>query len=288
MSQIKKALEKAKKERKTWSRVAREQTEEIRGSSQDQFASSKTKPADGSARDVLEVRPPTYSQTRCVQLDHDELIDRKVFSILQKDEVADQYKLLRTMVLNRTRPVGHNTIEITSFKDGDGKSLTCVNLAITLAKESRQNVLLVDMDLRRPSIHSILGIDPEPGLRDHFLNGIPLKDMLIHPGIERLTVLPAGGRMDNSTEIIGSSRMENLIREIKGRYQDRYIIFDAPALSTCSDPLVLSSYVDAIVLVARANHTTTEDITSGMALLKDKNILGIVLNDGDVRRGWTY
>jgi len=270
MSLIKKALERAKKERKTSLKVWQEEAEEVRGSSQ-------------------EIRPPIYSQTRCVQVDHEKLIDRKVFSILEKDEVADQYKLLRTMVLNRTRPVGHNTIEITSFKEGEGKSLTCVNLAITLAKESRQNVLLVDMDLRRPSIHSILGIDPKPGLRDYFLHGIALKDMLIHPGdIERLTVLPAGGRMDNSSEIIGSHGMENLIRELKGRYQDRYIIFDAPALATCSDPLILSSHVDAILLVARANHTTAEDITSGMRLLNDKDILGIVLNDSQVLRRGAY
>ena len=94
--------------------------------------------------------------------------------------------------------------------------------------------------------------------------------------------------MDNSTEIIGSHRMENLIGQLKNRYQDRYIIFDTPALNTCSDPLILSSHVDAILLVARANHTTAEDITSGMALLKDKNILGTVLNDSKIRRGWTY
>ena len=94
--------------------------------------------------------------------------------------------------------------------------------------------------------------------------------------------------MDNSTEIVGSHRMENLIRQLKNRYQDRYIIFDAPALVTCPDPIVLSSHVDAILLVARANHTTTEDISQGMALLKDKNILGTVLNDSKIRRGWTY
>ena len=288
MSQIKKALEKAKKERKIFLGEDQEHAKGIEGPPNDRITSSKTRTAEDAVRDVLEVPPPTYSHTRCVQVDPEKLIDRKVFSILEKDEVGDQYKHLRTMILNRTRPKGHNTIEITSFKDGEGKSLTCVNLAITLAKDSRQNVLLVDMDLRRPSIHSILGIDPKPGLKDYFLNGIALKDILIHPGIECLTVLPAGGHMDNSTEIIGSHGMENLIRELKSRYQDRYIIFDAPALNTCSDPLVLSSYVDAMVLVARANFTTTEDITSVMALLKDKNILGVVLNDSDTHRGWTY
>ena len=283
MSLKKKALEKARKERKLFLRENQEHRQGI-----DSVISSKKKGTAGLAPAVLEVPPPTYSETRSVPVDPETLIDNKVFSILEKDEVADQYKLLRTMVLNRTRPLGHKAIEVTSFKDGEGKSLTSVNLAVSLAKEARQNVLLVDIDLRRPSIHSILGIEPKPGLRDYFVDGVPLKHILVHPGIERLTVLPAGGRMDNSTEIVGSHRMENLIGQLKNRYQDRYIIFDAPALSTCSDPIVLSSYVDAILLVARANRTTTEDITEGMALLKDKNILGTVLNDSEIRRGWTY
>ena len=283
MSLKKKALEKARKERKLFLRENHGHTHGM-GSA----ISSKTKAAGNSAPALLEVPPPRYSDTRCVQIDPEQLIENKVFSILENDEVADQYKLLRTMVLNRTRPVGHNSIEITSFKDGEGKSLTSVNLAVSLVKESRQNVLLVDVDLRRPSIHRILGIESKPGLRDYFVDGVPIKDILIHPGIERLTVLPAGGRMDNSTEILGSHRMENLIWQLKNRYQDRYIIFDAPALNTCSDPIVLSSYVDAILLVARASRTTSEDITTGMALLKDKNILGTVLNDSEIRRGWTY
>lgn len=288
MSQLKKALEKAKKEKKSFVIEGQGHAKGIEPLPKDRGVSSEMKLKEAPGRDAVEVPPPTYSQTRCVQVDPEKLVDRKVFSILPEDEVGDQYKLLRTMVLNRTRPLGHSTIEITSFREGDGKSLTCVNLAITLAKEPRQNVLLIDMDLRRPSIHRILGIEPKPGLRDYFLNNTPLKDILIHPGIERLTVLPAGGRMDNSTEIIGSHRMENLIRKIKNRYQDRYVIFDVPSLNTCSDALVLSSYVDGILLVARANHTTTEDITSGMPLLKDKHILGVVLNDTEISRGWTY
>ena len=93
------------------------------------------------------------------------------------------------------------------------------------------------------------------------MKSIPLKDILIHPDIERFTVLPAGGRMDNSTEIISSNRMENLIREIKNRYPDRYIIFDSPALSTCSDPIVLSAYADAIE--SRAKDRASSGTRSG-------------------------
>lgn len=234
------------------------------------------------------VSEPQYSQTRNVSLNRKHLIERRVFSILSKNRVADQYKLLRTVILNKTRSFGYNTILVTSFREKEGKSLTSINLSITLATESRQTVLLVDMDLRRPSIHKILGIKEGPSLKDYYLNNTPLKDILVHPDIEALTVLPAGGRMDNSTEIIGSYRTEELVREIKSRYPDRYIIFDTPALNNCPDALVLASYVDAVVVVARANFTSGEDLSSCMGLLKDRNVIGVVLNRGDVRKEWAY
>jgi protein-tyrosine kinase len=288
MSQIKKALEKAKKERElfsAWEHAA--PVEASRGDQQDSTIIGSL-PDEIGTLESDDITPPIYSQTRVVQVDRDRLINGRVFSILEKDRVADQYKLLRTMILNMTRPLKLNSIEVTSFKEREGKSLTCVNLAISLAKETRQTVLLVDMDLRRPTLHQILGIDASPGLKDYFLDGVPLKDILVHPEIETLTVLPAGGRIDNSTEIIGSHRMENLVEELKSRYQDRYILFDTPALDRCPDALVLSSYVDGIVLVARANYTTNEDVTAGMSLLKDKKVFGTVLNEGDLRKAWTY
>jgi protein-tyrosine kinase len=246
MSEIKKALEKAKRERDLFIREPQQPQEEP--SPQDLRKPNRGEPAGGDiqSQGLNDIIPPVYSQTRVVQVDRERLIAERVFSILEKNRVADQYKLLRTMVLNKTRPLKLNTIEITSFKEGEGKSLTCVNLAIALAKETRQTVLLVDMDLRRPSIHEILGIDISPGLKDYFFDHVPLKDILVHPDIETLTVLPAGGRIDNSTEIIGSHRMERLVLEIKSRYQDRYILFDTPGLDKCPDALVLSSYIGAL------------------------------------------
>ncbi len=288
MSKIQKALEKARKERAPLSEDAPKQTGKTQSPSVDRSGSFSTSFSRRLALTQTEALTPDYSQTRHVRCDRERLINSRVFSILEKDSAGDQYKLLRTMVLNRTRPLGYNTIVISSFTEGEGKSLTSINLAITIAKDPRQNVLLVDMDLRRPSIHSILGIDPTPGLKDHFLKGTPLADIMIHPGIKRLTILPAGGRMNNSSEIISSKRTENLIHELKHRYPDRFVIFDAPALHACTDPLVLSSYVDALLLVARSNHTTTREITSGMALLEKKKVLGIVLNDTEVRKWRVY
>ena len=288
MSEIKKAIEKARKQKQQplghYTPHAGKGVERKVNHS----ASSAPIGVKIPAREVTDFSPPVYSKTRFVKIDRDELVNRKIFSLMEKNEIGDQYKLLRTKLLNRTRPMGHNTIEISSFREGDGKSLSSVNLAITLAKESRQNVLLVDADLRRPAVHKLLGIDPEPGLRDYFVNGTAIQDILVHPGIERLTVLPAGGRMDNSTEIMGSPRMEALIAELKHRYPDRYILFDAPALGTCSDPIVLAGYLDAMILVVRAGHTTTEDIKNGMEVIGDANVLGVVLNDSKTRRGWAY
>jgi exopolysaccharide/PEP-CTERM locus tyrosine autokinase len=192
------------------------------------------------------------------------------------------------MLLNRTRPSGHNTIAVTSFKEKEGKSLTAVNLSIIMARESRQTVLLVDADLRQPTVHRTMGIPGTPGLKDYLLHEKPLEELLVHPGIETLTVLPAGGRLDNSTEVLGSVRMEELVREIKHRYPDRYVVFDCPALNNCPDALVLSSYIDGMVLVARADYTTGEDLAKSMSMLKDRNVIGVVLNGGEVRKEWAY
>lgn len=288
MSEIKKAIEKARKEKQA---PYGGYGQQVRVTKEERVNRASSKTSAGitiAPREMTEFAPPVYSQTRSIKVNPDELINRKVFSVMQKNEVGDQYKLLRTKVLNRTRPMGHNTIAISSFREGDGKSLTAVNLAVTLAKETRQNVLLVDADLRRPNIHTFFGMDPKPGLRDYFVNKIPIENILVHPGIERLTLLPGGGRMDNSTEIMGSHRMEALVRELKNRYPDRYILFDAPALGTCSDPIVLSGYLDAMILVVRAGYTTTEDIKEGLEVIGDTNVLGVVLNDTKIGRGWAY
>ena len=240
------------------------------------------------AQGGMDAESHVYSQTRQVSLDRDLLLDRKVFAILEQNIVADQYKLLRTMMLHRMRPLGHNTIVVTSSKEREGKTLTVVNLGITIARETRQTVMLVDLDLRQPMIHSYLGISISPGIRDYFSDDVPLKDMLLNPGIESLTVIPAGGRMPNSTEIIGSYRMELMVNEIKNRYPDRYVIFDTPPLASCPDAIVLAGYVDTLLLVARSDYTTGADLTKSVGLLKGVNIAGVVFNEGKVSRQWAY
>ncbi len=288
MDPIKKALEKARKEGAPLQRRPNPVPEQESPTHARVWGAETAVSEAAGARRQRDIPSPVYSETRKVALQTDRLLDHRVFSILENNAVVDQYKLLRTMILQRTRPKGQNAVVITSSREKEGKTLTAVNLAVTLAKESRQTVLLVDLDLRKPSVHTLLGIDLKPGMRDYFAHDTPLKDLLVNPGIEALTVLPAGGRMPNSTEAIGSFRMEQLVKEIKNRYPDRFILFDTPALQACSDALLLSAYVDGVVLVTRAGVTTAEDVTKSLALLKERTVLGIVLNDGEVGTEWAY
>ena len=152
----------------------------------------------------LGVCGPAYSRTKVIPVHTGALSKNKI--ILEEDNlVAEQFKMLRTLLFNRTRSHGWSTIQITGFGAGEGKSLIAANLAISIARDSRQTTLLVDLDFRNPSVHTLLGLDPEvPGLTSFFADQAGLEEILINPGIEGLTVLPAGGRVLQAPELMGS------------------------------------------------------------------------------------
>ncbi|MGO9022482.1 MAG: polysaccharide biosynthesis tyrosine autokinase [Syntrophobacteraceae bacterium] len=227
----------------------------------------------------LGVCGPAYSKTKVIPVHPGALSNNRII-LDDSDRVAEQFKMLRTLIFNRTRPQGWTTIQVTGFDAGEGKSLVATNLAISIARDSRQTTLLVDLDFRNPSIHTLLGLDPEvPGLASFFADRAGLEDILINPGIEKLTVLPAGGRILQAPELIGSSRMEALVKELKERYEDRYIVFDTPPMNGFPDALVFSEYVDSIILVARAGHTSRISVENTMDMVPRKKVLGLVFND---------
>ncbi len=226
----------------------------------------------------LGVCGPAYSKTKVIPVHTGALSKNKI--VLDEDNlVAEQFKMLRTLLFNRTRSHGWSTIQITGFGAGEGKSLVAANLAISIARDSRQTTLLVDLDFRNPSVHTLLGLDPEvPGLTSFFADEAGLEEILINPGIERLTVLPAGGRVLQAPELIGSSKMEALVKELKDRYEDRYIIFDTPPMNGFPDALVFSEYVDSIIMVARAGYTSRISVENAMNMVPREKVLGLVFN----------
>jgi len=192
---------------------------------------------------------------------------------------AEQYKKLRARILRATEQNHHNTIMITSSDMGEGKSLTSINLAVALSSEIDHTVLLVDSDLRNPSIHRYFGIQEPRGLSDYLKGEATLPELLIKTGIGRLVILPGGAPTEKSAELLSSDRMKTLVQEMKTRYDDRYIIFDTSPLLIIADALSLSSCVDDVLFVIQEGRTAQEKVARAISLLKGCSILGVVFNN---------
>ena len=176
-----------------------------------------TRPSESTEREII---PPeiSYSITRTVAVDREVMRQNRLIVPGEETEgaVGEGYKLLRTHILHRTKAEGHNTLMITGPRQGEGKTLTAINLAISIAQEVNHTVLLVDADLRFPSVHRYFGIHPKEGLVDYLTAGVPLSELLIHPeGIAKLALLPVGERVAQGTELISSPLMADLVQELK-------------------------------------------------------------------------
>ncbi len=224
-----------------------------------------------------------YTYTRKVAVEMNRL-RRYRLTVNGSDEgLAETYKLLRTHVLHCTKREGRNTLMITSPLPNEGKTLTAINLAIALSQKVGQTVLLVDGDLRNPSIHRYLDLPSGPGLVDYLVSGSPVAESLVHPeGLSNLVVLPAGKSTSEATELLGSPAMVSLVKELKHFYPDRYVLFDLPPL-VYADPLAFAPLVDGIILIAEAGRTPREEIVRAIELLKEFPVLGFVLNKIDTR-----
>lgn len=226
-----------------------------------------------------------YTQTQVKKIDDRLMKKGKIYSLFHEYQITDQIKSVRTQIINKLKEVGGNILMVTSSNPGEGKTFTAINLGVSIAHELNKTVLLIDADLRKPTKdHKDFATDffrarIRKGLSDYLLNGSKIPDLLINPGIERLVLLPGGKSLANSAEYLGSTRMENMIKEMKDRYiDDRIIIIDTPAMLTSADPLVISKFVDGILLVIEENRTTTAQLKNTMQLLQDKPVLGSVIN----------
>jgi len=197
-----------------------------------------------------------------------------------KTEVVEEYNKLRSAVIALTKGEEFsNTLMITSTISEEGKSMTALNLAMSLAKEHDHTVLLVDTDLRRPSIHRFLGLNPEFGLVHCLRDNLPIEKALIKTGIGKLVILPAGEAVKDPVDMLSSNRMKEIIRELKERYAERYVIFDTPPVLPFADAGVLAASIDATLFVVREGRAQRDEVLNALAEFKDHNVLGIVYND---------
>jgi non-specific protein-tyrosine kinase len=227
---------------------------------------------------------PHYSTSRPVKLDPNLVADNRCIAILSDAPEIEPYRVLRTQMFHRLRDMGGKTVMITSAVPDEGKTITALNLALTLAKDFHETVLLVDADLRKQAVHTYLGIKSDKGLVDYLVHDEPVSSLIIWPGIDKLTLISGGEPIWESAELLGSPKMQQLVQEMRGRYPDRYVFFDVPPVLSGADALAFSPFVDAIVFVIKAGHTSKMDIKRALDILPKEKIIGLVLNQRPVER----
>lgn len=202
--------------------------------------------------------------------------------------MAEEYRKLKEALVKMTkRDRFDNLIAVTSPTAGEGKSMTAINLAASLAGEYDHTVLLVDADLRRPTVHKYLGLGAGKGLSDCMREGLDVGELLIRTGIGKLSVLPAGTPLPNPVELFSSEAMRGLFREMKTRYSDRYIIVDTPPVLPFAETRSVASIVDGVILVVKEGMPSLDQVEEAIEAL-DRKVLGIVYNGAHLQSRSSY
>ena len=228
-----------------------------------------------------------YTQSRNLTLLNEHLQKNHVLTPETDQIIVNAYKVLRTRVLQQMQHNGWATLAVTSPNPDEGKTLTAINLSISMALKLDYTVLLVDLDFRKPSIHDRFGFQPKYGLSDYLAGRVQLEEVFVNPGVNRLLLLPEQEIQSNASELLSSTRMEQLVDELKNRYRSRIIIFDLPPVLVGDDVLAFSNIADATLLVTQEGKTTTDDLNRTISLLDNQNLIGTVLNRSSATNEFT-
>ena len=219
-------------------------------------------------------------------------VDPYIPSLLDPASPAGEaFKLLRARLLVESPQKSLKAIIISSPEPLDGKTLVASNLAVSIAHGINEHVLLVNCDLRRPSVLKRFGMKSKKGIREYLENGGDLAPYMIKTEVKKLTILPAGEIPPNPSELLSSEKMRNLVQELKDRYEDRYVIFDAPPTHFTAETATLVSMVDSALLVVREGKTSAQGISDAINSIGPEKIRGIVFNastESNSKYGYYY
>lgn len=201
-----------------------------------------------------------------------------VTAVNPKSPVSESYRTLRTNIQFSAIDQPMKVLMVASASVGEGKTTTVTNLAVTYAQEGKK-VLLIDTDLRRPSLHHVFQQSNRAGLTSAILNQQLLTDVIRETSVDNLYLITSGPIPPNPSEILGSGRMHMLIDELKGMFD--VILFDTPPVLPVTDSLIVSSYCDGVILVVHAGKMKKEIVKKAKASLDHvkARILGVVLNN---------
>lgn len=230
-------------------------------------------------------RPPAQVSQR-VEIDLESLAATGIVSPnAPRSQIADQYRVIKRPLISNAMgksatPIQNgNLIMVTSSVPGEGKSFTAINLAISIAAEFDNTVMLVDADVARPSVLRVLGLPPSPGLLDLLIDDdVELADVLLKTNIDKLSILPSGTPHIRATEMLASDAMTRLLADMATRYTDRIIVFDSPPLLLTTEARVLATHMGQIVMVVHAEKTLRSDVQDALATIEDCPVKMMVLN----------
>ena len=224
--------------------------------------------------------------SRTVHIDLDMLAAKGMVTPEQpRTSIAEEFRVIKRPLLRNATDAGParianaNLIMVTSAMPGEGKTLSAINLAISMAMELDYTVLLVDADVSRPSVFRQLGLPPERGLMDVLAGEVTdLSDVLLRTNIEKLSILPAGMPHQRATELLASENMNRLLKQIASRYSDRIVVFDSPPLLVTTESRVLATHMGQVVLVVESERTTHSSVKQALATIESCPIKLMMLN----------
>lgn len=230
--------------------------------------------------------PKPVVTSRRVDLDLDALTGAGIINPNSaRSEIADQYRVIKRPLIKNAMGKGAsiiangNLIMVTSALPGEGKSFTSINLAMSIATELDNTVMLVDADVARPSVMRMLGLSDGPGLLDLVLDDkLDMSSVLLKTNVEKLTILPSGTPHPRATELLASDAMVRLLEDMAARYPDRIIIFDSPPLLITTESRVLATHMGQIVVVVHAGKTLQSEVKQALATIDACSVKLLLLN----------
>lgn len=228
--------------------------------------------AEGDAMDLV------VSRTSVTDLDRQKLESEKLCAFTGS-QGAESFKVVRTQVLRALAKNQWNSLAVVSPGRGDGNSTVALNLSFSISQDRNYTALAVDFDLRKPSHYEKLGLLREAGVERYFEEGIDaVGDLMLSVHDPRFAVLPCLSPVENSSEVLSSRRCARLVRELKGRYPDRIVVFDLPPVLAGDDVLAFLPQVDAILLVVGEGTTNKSQLLATRQVIGDAPVVGVVLN----------
>lgn len=229
-----------------------------------------------------------YERTAVVELDREHLENHRIVAHQKSHPASWAFDLLRTQLLQKMDENGWRTVAITSPTMESGKTVVAINLAISIAQQTNRTSLLIDFDLRRPRIASMLGLHRDCSLNQVLIGSAEIEDAMVNPGIPRLVVLPTQQAVPSSSEVLGSGKVAGLMNELRERYTDRVIVVDLPPVLAADDVLAVLPRVDCVLMVVGNGTSTRKEIDETMNRLSKFPLLGVVLNKDDAPSSSEY